>query len=1009
MEIIKRDGSLEQFNIKKIELAIIKSFCATNRFYTKENIKEVLNYFKNNFSDLKHVEEIQDAVEKSLMECGYYDVAKAYILYRKQRENIRNSKSHLTKTFNEILSIDARDNDLARENANIDGNAPMGLMLLFGSETAKDYTKRYLLDPKHAEMHDKGDFHIHDLNMYPCTFNCCHIGLKDLFEKGFSTGEGKIRTPQSIQTASALSAIIIQSNQNDMFGGQSIPTFEYDLAPYVAKTFVKRLYECIELALGIEFTDEKIKNECFSIYNKKNTLIDCVDELKSYLKSLLGDKTDYVIRKAIQMTDKDVYQSMEALIHNLNTMRSRAGAQTPFSSINYGTGTTAEQRMIIKNILLATKSGMGNHETPIFPIQVFKIKEGINANPQDPNYDLFKLACEVTSTRMYPNYLNIDVPYNLQYYRKGKPETEIATMGASRGDAIVSIKVGDAELYDIRLDHAFKIIREFTKERKDLQSRSLLKMFKDKCGVYKITHVSGKYYVGSSKDIRRRITEHRYSIRHNGKIGEIYNLNDFDTKNYKFELLEECNADDLWEVESKYVDTNDENCVNYKDPRNNGNFNSVNRDIALHGCSYSTIPQTDRSHCWYRKLKDNANVFVLSKNQWEPVRSIIFNDDKINLKMYEIQFKTKDCIKSLFLTEDHPLHTQRGRIESKDLTTDDVVFDSITHEKYSIIRVKELSEKFETYDFEVDNDMFDLNGIVSHNCRTRVIGQLGTDEGCVVNRGNIAFNTINLPRIAFKVLKSSNDVTELYHSFIEMFDCVIDESINELLKRVKFLCKKKVYNFPFLMGQKIYKGSENLGWEDSIEPALRNGTLSVGFVGLAECLKLLTGKHHGESEHSLDLGLQIVQHLRDRMDNATKETGWNFSCFATPAESTAGKFVKCDQKDFGIVEGVTDRKYYTNSFHVPVYYPITAHEKMEIEGKFHSICNAGAISYVELDGDPSQNVSVIEKLVQYSRKCGIGYFSLNFELDTCPVCGFQGFINSNVCPNCGWVEGTDPK
>jgi ribonucleoside-triphosphate reductase len=211
------------------------------------------------------------------------------------------------------------------------------------------------------------------------------------------------------------------------------------------------------------------------------------------------------------------------------------------------------------------------------------------------------------------------------------------------------------------------------------------------------------------------------------------------------------------------------------------------------------------------------------------------------------------------------------------------------------------------------------------------------------------------------------------------------------------------------MGQKIYKGSEKLGWEDSIEPALRNGTLSVGFVGLAECLKLLTGKHHGESEHSLKIGLQIIQHLRDRMDNATKETGWNFSCFATPAESTAGKFVKCDQKDFGIVEGVTDRKYYTNSFHVPVYYPITAHEKMEIEGKFHSICNAGAISYVELDGDPSQNVSVIEKLVQYSRKCGIGYFSLNFELDTCPVCGFQGFINSNVCPNCGWIEGTDPK
>lgn len=723
MVIIKRDGSKEQFDGEKIRIAIVKAFTACDTNCTCEGINEIMKTFYKNFKDIKTVEEIQDLVEKTLMECGYYNVAKTYILYRKQRENIRNSKSHLTKTFNEMLSLDARDNDLSRENANIDGNAPMGLMLLFGSETAKDYTKRYLLDSKHSDMHDKGDFHIHDLNMYPCTFNCCHIGLKDLFKRGFSTGHGHIRTPQSIQTASALAAIVIQSNQNDMFGGQSLPTLEYDLAPYVVKTFIKRLYECIELALGTEFENEKIKNKCFSIYNKQNTLIGRIDELKSYLKTLLGDKTDYVVNKAIQMTDKDVYQSMEAFIHNLNSMNSRAGSQTPFSSVNYGTGTTAEQRMIIKNILLATKSGMGNHETPIFPIQVFKIKEGINTNPGDPNYDLFKLACEVTSKRMYPNYLNIDVPYNLQYYKPGKPETEIATMG----------------------------------------------------------------------------------------------------------------------------------------------------------------------------------------------------------------------------------------------------------------------------------------------CRTRVIGQLGTDEGCVVNRGNIAFNTINLPRIAFKVLKSTSDVTELYHSFIEMFDCVINESINELLKRVKFLCKKKVYNFPFLMGQKIYKGSEKLDWEDSIEPALRNGTLSVGFVGLAECLKLLTGKHHGESEYSLKIGLQIIQHLRDRMDNATKETGWNFSCFATPAESTAGKFVKCDQKDFGIVEGVSDRKYYTNSFHVPVYYPITAHEKMEIEGKFHSICNAGAISYVELDGDPSQNVSVIEKLVQYSRKCGIGYFSLNFELDTCPVCGFQGFINSNVCPNCGWIEGTDPK
>lgn len=709
--IQKRDGSLEQFDIDKIKNAVLKAFNSVNSSIDVHDYSRVFD--EKIFSDLKTVEEIQDKVEQVLMENGYYDVAKSYILYRKHRENIRNSKTHLTKTFNDMLNVNATDNDLMRENANIDGNAPMGLMLLFGSETSKDYTKRYLLNPNHAQLHENADFHIHDLNMYPCTFNCCHIDLENLFKNGFSTGHGSIRKPQTIQTASALSAIVIQSNQNDMFGGQSLPMFEYNLAPYVAKSFQKRLKECVDLSLGVTLSDKSL-SYLDELYDNKGSVLDNIDDVKLYFHSLLKDRTDYVINKAVELTERDVYQSMEAFIHNMNTLHSRAGSQTPFSSINYGTGTTAEQRMIIKNVLIATENGMGNHETPIFPIQVFKIKEGVNANPEDPNYDLFKLACRVTSKRLYPNYVNIDVPFNLQYYVPGKPETEMATMG----------------------------------------------------------------------------------------------------------------------------------------------------------------------------------------------------------------------------------------------------------------------------------------------CRTRVIGQLGTNEGCVANRGNIAFNTINLPRLA---IKSKGDIQK----FIESFDNLIDESIEELLNRVKFLCKKKVYNFPFLMGQKIYKGSENLEWDDSIEPALRNGTLSVGFVGLAECLVALIGKHHGESKQSLDLGLQIVQHLRDRMDQATKETGWNFSCFATPAESTAGRFVKSDKKKYGVIKGVTDRDYYTNSFHVPVYYPIKAHEKMEIEGKFHSICNAGAISYIELDGDPSQNISVVEKLVQYSRRCGISYFSLNFELDTCPVCGYTGVIKSNVCPNCGWVEGTD--
>lgn len=890
--IQKRDGSLEQFDIDKIKNAVLKAFNSVNSSIDVRDCSRVFD--EKIFSDLKTVEEIQDKVEQVLMENGYYDVAKSYILYRKHRENIRNSKTHLTKTFNDMLNVNATDNDLMRENANIDGNAPMGLMLLFGSETSKDYTKRYLLNPNHAQLHENADFHIHDLNMYPCTFNCCHIDLENLFKNGFSTGHGSIRKPQTIQTASALSAIVIQSNQNDMFGGQSLPMFEYNLAPYVAKSFQKRLKECVDLSLGVALSDKSL-GYLDELYNNKGSVLDNIDDVKLYFHSLLKDRTDYVINKAVELTEHDVYQSMEAFIHNMNTLHSRAGSQTPFSSINYGTGTTAEQRMIIKNVLIATENGMGNHETPIFPIQVFKIKEGVNANPEDPNYDLFKLACRVTSKRLYPNYVNIDVPFNLQYYVPGKPETEMATMGALTGKSVL--------------------------------------------------HVDAR---GISMDI-------------------------------PFKNLE------TWLLDNGLTTTNkpkqfDENTYYY--------------DLTLDVYTNDSLSENGKT-----RIK-RFMVFQDPKLKWLMI--------KFNVTMYSLNHEPKSTYSDyIIVTDDHPLplvnkfgNLERTRADK--ICTGDMLVHTGNPYQYEceVCEIKELDEQYTGYDIETSTDRFDTESIVSHNCRTRVIGQLGTNEGCVANRGNIAFNTINLPRLA---IKSKGDIQK----FIESFDNLIDESIEELLNRVKFLCKKKVYNFPFLMGQKIYKGSENLEWDDSIEPALRNGTLSVGFVGLAECLVALVGKHHGESKQSLDLGLQIVQHLRDRMDQATKETGWNFSCFATPAESTAGRFVKSDKKKYGVIKGVTDRDYYTNSFHVPVYYPIKAHEKMEIEGKFHSICNAGAISYIELDGDPSQNISVVEKLVQYSRRCGISYFSLNFELDTCPVCGYTGVIKSNVCPNCGWVEGTD--
>lgn len=417
--ITKRDETKKKFEPEKISIAISKAF--TNP--SPEEIKDITDLVVSSLAQEVSVEDVQDAVEQTLIKLNYAEEAKRYILYRKQREIARESRSNLTKTFKELIFKDSADVDLKRENANIDGNAPMGMMLRIGSETNKDFTKKYILRPEHAYAHDNGDIHVHDLDFFNLTLNCCQISLKDLFKKGFSTGHGYIREPNSIRTAAALACIVIQSNQNDMFGGQAVPMFEYELAPYVVKTFSKELEKVLE-AKGIYLP--QLKESIKSIYNRYGEVLNRDEDLYFLLGS--GKEIKHAIRLAKKYTENETYQAMEALIHNLNSMQSRAGAQVPFSSINYGTGTRAEERLIIESILEATDAGLGNGETPIFPVQIFKVKDGINTKEGDPNYDLFQLSCKVSAKRLFPNYIFLDSPYNLQYY-KGTPETEVSAMG----------------------------------------------------------------------------------------------------------------------------------------------------------------------------------------------------------------------------------------------------------------------------------------------------------------------------------------------------------------------------------------------------------------------------------------------------------------------------------------------------------------------------------------------------------------------------------------------------
>ncbi len=669
------------------------------------------------------VERTQDLIEQAMIKSGLASEAKNFILYRQRRTNARTYNTDLTKIYRDLTSKSTADMDLKRENANIDANAPMGLMLRFGSEGAKDYVKRYVLRPEHALAHARGDIHIHDLDFYLLTINCCQIGLKDLFKRGFSTGHGFLREPQSIQSAAALCCIAIQSNQNDMHGGQSIPMFEYDLAPYVAKSYIKHVGKVMEICLRREQMDiSSLKSFCNELYEVKGTLLDkeAQQKIQEFVEQELVQlgsndaKADasYVMMESLKLTQRETYQAMEALIHNLNSMQSRAGAQVPFSSINYGTGTTAEQRMIMRNVLLATDAGLGGGETPIFPVQIFKVKDGINTKAGDPNYDLFRLACKVSAKRLFPNFSFLDAPFNIKYYKEGHPETEVALMGC-----------------------------------------------------------------------RTRVVS-----------------NDFD--------------------------------------------------------------------------------------------------------------KTKEIIPG---------------------------------------------------------------------------------------RGNLSFTSVNLPRLG---IEAHGSLSRFYTSVDRTFAMVFEQ----LKDRFDIIAKKRVLNYPFLMGQGIWIGSDKLDPEDYIEDIIKHGTMSVGFIGLAECLKALVGKHHGESSEANELGLEIVRHMRELTDRHTQETGLNFSLFSTPAEGLSGRFVKIDQQLYGKITGVTDRAYYTNSFHVPVYYDISAADKIKIEGPYHELCNAGSISYVELDGDLTKNVDAFEKVILYMKQCGVGYGSVNHPVDRCPVCNYVGVIN-DVCPRCGRRDG----
>ena len=695
--VVKRDGRVVGFNEQKIMGAIRKAMMHTDKGEDAQLLQQITDHISFKGKSQMTVEAIQDAVEVELMKSKRKDVAQKYIQYRNQRSIARKAKTRAV--FLDIVNI--KNNDVTRENANMNADTPAGMMMKFASETTKPFVDDYLLSEEVRDAVKHNYLHIHDKDYYPTkSLTCCQHPLDNILDHGFTAGHGSSRPAKRIETAAVLACISLECAQNEMHGGQAIPAFDFYLAPFVRTSFIEEV-KSLEQLLGEDLS---------RLYH---TPID--DYIVRPLDGLTGDGR--TIQHAINKTTARVHQSMEAFIHNMNTIHSRGGNQVVFSSINYGTDTSAEGRCIMRELLNSTYEGVGNGETAIFPIQIWKKKRGVNYLPGDPNYDLYELACKVTARRFFPNFLNLDASFN---------------------------------------------------------------------------------------------------------------------------------QSDEWRAD---------------DPK-----------------------------------------------------------------------------------------------------------------RY-------------------------LHEVATMGCRTRVFeNRFGPKTS--VARGNLSFTTINIVRLAIECMDIA-DEKERIDSFFAKLDNMLEVAARQLDERFQFQKTAFAKQFPLLMS-KLWLGCEKLKAGDTIESVINQGTLGIGFIGLAECLKALVGVHHGESEKAQELGLRIVTYMRDRCNGFAEQYHHNYSVLATPAEGLSGRFTKGDRKDFGVIEGVTDRDYYTNSNHVPVYYKCPARHKAEVEAPYHDLTRGGHIFYVEIDGDATHNPQVIMRVVDMMDKYNIGYGSVNHNRNRCMDCGYENAqAEMAECPHCG--------
>ena len=780
--IVKRDGRRKKFSITKIQNAITAAFNESGENYTVETIDALVDAVveKLNASGAKtaKVEDVQNEIETAIMTAGFTKTAKQFILYREERNRVRDTKSAIVKTIKEITESDIKSSNILRDNANESGATPAGAYGKIASETNKMYNLLNNINRKYAEEHKSGYIHIHDLNQYNLTFNCLFAPIGKLLQTGFDSGTGFLRSPTSIQTAAALTAVILQLQSNQQFGGIADDNIDFDLAPFVDKSFRKNLRS--ELERYVEYTGERVVKPETTIEIELNKV-----SMNQPVQDLYARFPKTCVIRAIQKTDDDTHQAMEGLIGNLNSLQSRSGNQVPFSSLNFGLDTSNCGRMVTDNIIRSQMEGLGDGLTAIFPILIFKLMKGYTFNEGDPNYDLYNKAIKCLCRRFYPNFVGVDNSFNKAYIRYETKDIDLT------GRQVTLKKRGSDETMELDLS-----------------------------------------------------------------VPTIFS---------KVEWEYEVSTGDYWEV-------------------------------------------------------------VKAENGVLSVRKLIPNST-----------------------------------------------------------------------------------VAAMGCRTRTLGNINGVEQ-TTGRGNIAFHTINLPRLAIEAHIAVADEQTRKELFFKRLDEILEDVKGSLLDRFALLANKTYENYPFTMQQGLYLTSDDKQHDvtDKVGEVLKQGSLSIGYVGLAETVLLLTGKTYGVDHEVDDFAFSIIKHIRKFVDACQKETHMNWSCFATPAEATAGRFANIDKNLFGKEKKLKDvdlyrvfgKGFYTNSHMLDYSIPTTLENKIKMEAPYHKLTNAGHIFYYKIDGDLTKNPEAVKAVIDEMYKGDLGYFTVTMDSDDCLECGYHGIIN-NECPKCG--------